>query len=152
MNRKNRTMNFIETVEADAEVVITDVKAGLNFLKTEGSAAIAWVDSEVPGAQVAMANFVAEAEKDAATLTTLGAQGLDNAIAAAAPEVETLIANLISATGLVKLGAAGSTAGTTLDALDVAGVSTVQTILNALVSTGLTTVLGKLAPQASGAS
>ncbi len=87
------------------------------------------------------------AEADAATLVQLGGQGLNNAIGTAAPEVETLIANLIQATGLVKIEN-GQTAAQALDALDVVGVGTVKTILQALVSTGVTSVLSKLAPVA----
>lgn len=141
-------MNFIQTAEADAQAVVSDVVAGLNFLKTEGEKAIAWVDRSVPGAQVAMADFVKTAEQDAATLVSLGGQGLNDAIAAAAPEMQTLIANLIQATGLVKVEN-GQTVASVLDALDVAGVGTVKTVLQALVSTGVTTVLGKLAPAAA---
>ncbi len=40
----------------------------------------------------------------------------------------------------------GQAAAQALNALDVAGVSTVKTILQSLVSTGVTSVLGKLAP------
>ena len=127
--------------------MVKDVKAGLSFLKTEGDKVIAWVDKNVPGAQVAMAAFVKEAEADAATLVQLGGQGLNNAIAAAAPEMQTLIANLISATGLVKIEN-GQTAVQALNALDVAGVGTVKSILQSLVTTGVTTVLSKLAPAA----
>lgn len=144
-------MNFIQTAEADAQAVINDVVAGLDFLKNEGEKAIAWVDKTVPGAQVAMADFVKAAEQDAATLVSLGGQGLSDAIAAAAPEMQTLIANLIQATGLAKLEG-GQTAASVLDALDVAGVGTVKTILQALVSTGLTTVLSKLAPVGAAAA
>lgn len=140
-------MDFIQTAEADAQTVINDVKAGLDFLKTEGEKAIAWVDKTVPAAQVAMASFVKTADQDASTLVSLGAQGLNDAIAAAAPEMQTLIANLIQATGLVKLEN-GQSVAQVLDALDVAGVGTVKTILQALVSTGLTSVLAKLAPAA----
>lgn len=138
-------MNIVQTVEADATTVVNDVKAGLTFLKTEGQAAINWVDSNVPGAQVAMAQFVQGAEADASTLTTLAGQGLNDAIAAGSQDMETFVANLIQATGLVKT-TAGSTAATTLDQLDVAGVNTLKTIGQALVSTAITTILGKLAP------
>lgn len=140
-------MDFIQTVEADALAVINDVKAGLTFLKTEGAAAIAWVDRSVPGAQVAMANFVKEAEADALTLTTIGGQGLNNAIAAGSQDMETFIANLIQSSGLVKVQN-GQTATEALDALDVAGVATLKSIGQSLVTTAIATVLGKLAPAA----
>lgn len=141
-------MNFVQTVEADAQAVINEVKAGLTFLKTEGEAAIAWVDATVPGAQVAMAAFVRAAEADAASLVQIGGTGLSNAIAAGSADMETFIANLIQASGLVKVQN-GQTATAELDALDVAGVDTLKAIGQSLVSTAIATVLGKLAPAAA---
>lgn len=141
-------MDFIQTVERDAQAVIAAVKAELTFLKHEGEAVIAWVDRNVPGAQVAMAAFVKAAEADAATLTGLAGAGLNDAIAAGAADMETFIANLIQSSGLVKLEH-GQTAANVLDALDVAGVGTLKTIGQSLVSTAIATVLGKLAPAAA---
>jgi hypothetical protein len=138
-------MNIVQTLAADAATVIKDVQAGLTFLKTEGEKAIAWVDNTVPGAQVAMASFIQGAEADAATLTQLAGTGLNDAIAAGSADMETFIANLIQASGLVKVQN-GQTATSALDALDVAGVSTLKTIGQSLVSTAIATVLGKLAP------
>jgi hypothetical protein len=140
-------MNFVQTVESDAQTIVSDVKAGLKYLKTEGAAAIAWVEQTAPSAQAAMANFVKQADNDAATLTALAAQGLNNAIAAGAQDMETFMANLIQASGLVK-APSGQTAAETLDTLDVAGVSTLKTIGQSLVSTALAIVLSKLAPAA----
>jgi hypothetical protein len=92
-----------------------------------------------------MASFIQGAEADAATLTQLAGTGLNDAIAAGSADMETFIANLIQASGLVKVQN-GQTATSALDALDVAGVSTLKTIGQSLVSTAIATVLGKLAP------
>jgi hypothetical protein len=144
-------MNLVQTVEADAAVVVNDVKAGLTWLKTEGQVAIAWVDKSIPGAQVAMANFVKEADADAATLTQFAGTGLNDAIAAGSQDMETFIANLIQASGLVKVEN-GATATQALDALDVTGVTTLKTVGQALVSTAITQILAKLAPAAIAAA
>jgi hypothetical protein len=138
-------MDFLQTVEADAQALIAKVKADLTFLKTEGEKVIAWVDKTIPGAQVAMAGFVQDAENDAAALTKLAGSGLNDAIAAGSQDMETFIANLIQSSGLVKLQN-GQAVTTTLDALDVSGVGTLKTIGQSLVSTAIATVLGKLAP------
>jgi hypothetical protein len=140
-------MDFIQTVEADAQGVINAIKADLNYLKAEGAKVIAWVDRTAPGAQVAMANFVKAAEADAATLTQLAGTGLNDAIAAGSADMETFIANLIQASGLVKLEN-GKAAASALDALDVAGVGTLKSVGQSLVSTAIASVLGKLAPAA----
>jgi hypothetical protein len=138
-------MDFLQTVEADAQTLIAKIKADLTFLKAEGAKAIAWVDKTIPGAQVAMAGFVEAAEADAAVLTKLAGAGLNDAIAAGAQDMQTLIASMIQSSGLVKLQN-GQTITATLDALDVAGVSTLKTIGQSLVSTAIASVLGKLAP------
>jgi hypothetical protein len=143
-------MNFVQTVESVAETAINDVKSGLNFLKTEGEAVIAWVDKADPGAQVAMAAFIKVAEAEAATLTTLAGTGLNNAIAAGAADMETLVGNLIQATGLVNTQG-GQTAAAALSAIDVAGADTLKVILQGLASVAIATVLGKLAPAAPAA-
>ena len=140
---KETTMNFVQTLQSAAATVIADVKAGLSFLQKEGSALIGWVDASIPGAQVAMANFVKAADADAAVLAQYAGTGLNDAIAALVPDLETTIANLISASGLVPKASTGATA---LDALDVTGVTTLQTIAQAAVSSALATVLSKLAP------
>jgi hypothetical protein len=144
-------MNFVQTAEADAEAILAKVKADLTFLKTEGEKAIAWVDKTVPGAQVAMAGFVKVAEADAATLTQLAGTGLNDAIAAGSADMQTFIANLIQSSGLVKVEN-GQAATGALDALDVAGVGTLKTIGQSLVSTAIATVLAKLAPAAVAAA
>jgi len=133
-------MKIVQTVEADAKAVVAEVTAALTYLKTEGEAAIAWVDSHVPGAQTAMAAFVKEAEGDAAVLARLAEQGLNDAIAAGAQDMETLLLNMIQASGLGRGGASGAA----LQALDVAGVNTLKAIGQGLVTTVITTIVGRL--------
>lgn len=140
--------DLVQTIENDAEAavnlakqVIAKVKADLVVLKDEGEKLIGWVDANIPGAQTAIAQFVKEADADAQTLDNLGGQGLSDAIAAAEPELETLLANVIQATGLAKTAVGG-----TLQALDAVGVNTLKTIGQALVSKLLVVVLSKIAP------
>ena len=140
--------DLVQTIENDAAAavnlakeVIAKVKADLVILKDEGEKLISWVDANVPGAQTAIAQLVSEADADAQALVKLGGQGLSDAIAAAEPELETLLANVIQATGLAKTAAGG-----TLQALDAVGVNTLKTIGQALVSKLLVVVLSKLAP------
>jgi hypothetical protein len=139
-------MDIVQTIESDAKKVVSEVEAGLVYLKNEGAKVINWVDGNVPGAQTAIAQFVQTAEADAATLANLGAKGLSDAIATAEPELETLLANLIQATGL------GKSASGELQAIEVAGIDTLKTIGQALVGKVLVTVLSKLAPAAVAAA
>ena len=136
-------MDFLQTVETDAEDALTAVKNGLTYLKTEGEAIIAWVEKEVPASAGAIATFLQGAETDAAELAKIAASGLSTEITAGSDAMETFLLNLIQSTGL----AANAQAG--LKSIDASGVSLIQTIGQGLVSTGLASILAKLAPTAA---
>lgn len=133
-------MNFIQTVEADASKALAEVKAGLTYLEAEGKTIVAWVEKEVPGSAGAIAAFLTGAEADAAELARIAANGLSGQIAAGGDSMQTFLLNLIQASGLAT-NAQGS-----LKAIDVSAVALVQSIGQKLVSTGLASLLAKMAP------
>lgn len=133
-------MNFIQTVEADAQIALADVKAGLTYLKTEGETIIAWVEKEVPGSAGAIATFLQGAEADAANLAKIAAHGLSGQIGAGGDAMETFLLNLIQASGFATNAQAG------LKAIDASAVALIESIGKGLVSTALASLLAKLAP------
>lgn len=133
-------MNFIDTVEADAQAALAEVKNGLTYLKTEGETIIAWVEKEVPGSAGAIATFLQGAEADAAQLAQIAAGGLSAEIGSGGDAMQTFILNFIQSSGLAKNAQGG------LQSIDVSGVTLVETVLKGLVSTGLASILAKIAP------
>jgi hypothetical protein len=119
-----------------------ELKKYLVYLKNEGEKLLTWVEQKEPAVATAVAGFVGGAEADMADLAKLGATGLQSAIDSGGADLETLIANYISATGLA------ANVKDDLKAIDVAGVGTLQTIFSLLVRTSLTKVLAGLAPAA----
>lgn len=133
-------MNFLQTAEAKGQAAIAWCETELVHLKTEGEVLLAWVEKEVPSAKGAIAIFLQEAEADAAVLARASANGLGAKIGAAGDEVQTLLLNVIQATHL------NSNAQSALKEIDVSGVALLSGIGKALISTGLATILSKLAP------
>jgi hypothetical protein len=134
--------NQVTTIANDATALVAKVRSELVFLKGEGEKLLAWVEQKEPAVASAVAAFVGSAEADMAALAKLGATGLQSAIDSGAADLETLIANYISATGLA------ANVKDELKAIDVAGVGTLQTVFSLLVRTSLTKVLAGLAPAA----
>lgn len=139
-------MNFVQTVEADAQAAIAAVKAGLTHLEDEGKAVLAWVEKECPSAAGAIAAFMKEADADAAELAKIAANGLSAEIAAGSDAMQTWLLNLIQATHI------GTNAQGALKAIDVSAGALVKTIGQNLVSTGLAQILAKLATVAVAAA
>ncbi len=138
-------MNFIQTVEADAQIALNFCKTELVHLRDEGQKVLAWVEKEVPDSAGGIAVFMQGAEGSAATLAKYAANGLSKQIANGGDSMETFLLNLIQDTHLAD-NAEGA-----LKAIDVSGVALVESIATSLVKTGLASLLAKLAPAVAAA-
>jgi hypothetical protein len=139
-------MDFIQTVEADAQKALAWVKTEVVYLQTEASTIMAWVEKEVPGSAGAIATFLQGAETDAASLAQIAANGLSTQISAGGDSMQTFLLNLIESSGFAK------NAQSELSSIDASGVALIEKIAKGLVSTGLAQLLAKLAPAVEAAA
>lgn len=131
---------IIQTVEADGAKALAEVKAGLTYIDDEAKGVIAWVEKEVPGSAGAIAVFLQGADTEAANLAKAAANGLSTQIAAGGADVETFLMNFINASGFSANAQSG------LKALDASAVAFLEGIGKSLITTGLASILAKLAP------
>lgn len=135
-------MNVFQDIAADWKIAVQDAQAAWTFVKTQGTKIIAWVDKNIPGAQVALANLITTVDQSAGVLAGLAEQGFADIVQSHIATMETEAANLISASGLSLQGK------TSLSAAETATLSTINTILQNGGSVALANVLSKLAPGA----
>jgi len=137
--------NLFTVIAADAKAAVGAITAGLKWFGAEAKAAIAWVDSNIPGAQQVLATLFQGADAAATTLESHAAAGLADVVSANIDDAGTFFLNVLTATGL------DLTTKQTLSAADVAAVTAAQSIAQSAISVAAAKVLGETAQVAQAA-